>query len=219
MTLMTALAVILVGLVALDQGYITKDVDEKPASRRNAPVTQVTEKSPVAAVATAAEPDAVVASTAVAPVSAGGAKSWQQLAAQYGELKGYLDAKDDIARAYALVSGPYAEAIATYSATYPAGNRPGENLDRFIRQHLSSRLRLVNLKIMPPTPSGQGRYVSTANISLLAADSQAMAQAILDLGNPDNGLLWRELTVIADAAKKTLRVDGQLALTLIESAE
>lgn len=207
-TLLLGVAVLMAGLIVLDQAGHLPDGGEQAAPRRR-PV------APPAAVATA---DAAAASVAP-PSSAPAAAPWQQLADRYAELKGYVEGKDGIERAYARVSGPYAEAIATYGATYSAGNRPGDSLDRLVRQHLSGRLRLVELKITPAERQGAGRYTSTARISLLAADSLAMAQAILNLGNPDNGLLWKELSVVVDSGKKTLRLDGQLALTLVESAE
>jgi hypothetical protein len=214
-TLLLAVAVLMVGLVLLDQfGYLPGGGDESSPRRRLAAQSPMAVAPPPSANA-----PSPAASAPVAALAAHQQTHWQQLAARYAELKGYVEAKDDIERAYTQIGGPYAEAIASYGATYPAGNRPGESLDRFIRQHLSSRLRLVDLKIMPSAERGSGRYVSTAQISLLAADSQAMIQAVLDLGNPDNGLLWKELTVTADATKKTMRADGQLVLTLVESAE
>jgi hypothetical protein len=206
-TLLLAFALLMVGLVLLDQGYLSDD--DKPAPRRRP-----------AASAEVAQAPAVRANEVVMQAHSSETVPWRQLAGRYAELKGFVGAKDEIERAYASVSGPYSEGIATYAASYPAGSRPpGENLDRLIRQHLNDRLRVVDLNVTPPTPQGAGRFISTVRISLLSADSQAMTQAILDLGNPDNGLLWKELTLMVDSSKKTLRADGQLALTLIESAE
>ncbi len=155
------------------------------------------------------------------PVDAAASRGsgWQQMATRYAELKGYADAHDVIEAAYAAVAAPYSEAVATYQATYPAGGKPEAGLEHLVRQHVSSRLRLVELKISSLRPGAKGGYTSNATIVVLGADSQAISQTLLALGNPDNGTLWKELTLTVDPKTRSLRLEGLLSITLVESAE
>lgn len=204
-SVLIAVAVVVGMLLLLDQtGHLPGGNGAAPPSRHEA--------SRVASpVATLPSPSAEVVGTGV-----GG---WQQIATRYAELKGYADAHGVIEAAYAAVAAPYAEAVATYQATYPAGHQPETGLEQLVRQHIPNHLRLVELKISPPQPRAKGGYTSNANITVLGADSQAVSQALLALGNPDNGTLWKELTLTVDAKARSLRLEGLLAITLVESAE
>lgn len=221
---LVTLAMVMFALVLLDQfGYLGGKEEAVPSpqtrhQRQSAPERPIAETpQDTPTVQTAMQP-ASEASAPATQVQDDSSASWETLAHRYAVTKGLLEHRESLLQAYQKFAGPYADATATFKGIFAAGSKPGQ-ADHYIRELIPSRIKISQLQATPATPLPGGGYMSSANLVLVSSDSTAMQQAILDLGNPDNGTLWKSLIVSVDTGRRQLRLEGQLSVLWVEAAE
>jgi len=141
------------------------------------------------------------------------------LAREAAELKYFLANAPQIRARYQAIAVPYAESVATFATLYSAGEDPAEIAKKSIAGLLPKNVEMSGLLIAQNGANEKGATWLTATLVLSGNDSDAFERAILTLGDAANGVVWKEMTIAADAEHRTLRASGQLALLMIEQVE
>lgn len=149
------------------------------------------------------------------PESPSAEQAWQNIR--------YLLLLNDNARAvakrYRTLAVPYAEMMATIAVAHDADEKPSDAAKRVLSALLPPVVQIKAVLIAEGAVSTQGNTILSVRLSLESADSLAMQQAVLALGNPAAGMIWRELTLIADSEKRVISLNGLLTVLAVLYAE
>jgi hypothetical protein len=148
-----------------------------------------------------------------------GADRVTMLAKEAAELKYFLAHASQVRARYQAIAVPYAESVATFATLYAAGENPAEAAKKRIAGLLPKSVVMSDLLIAQANVSEKGATWLDATLVLNGSDSDAFEQAILALGDPANGTIWKGMTIAGDAEHRTLRASGQLALLMVEQVE
>lgn len=149
------------------------------------------------------------------PESPSAEQAWQN-------IRGLLLLNDNaraVAKRYQTLAVPYAEMMATIAVAHDADEKPNDAAKRVLLASLPPVVQIKALLIAEGAVSTQGNTILSVRLSLESADSQAMQQAVLALGNPAAGMVWRELTLIADSEKRVISLNGLLTVQAVLYAE
>lgn len=141
------------------------------------------------------------------------------LSEEAAELKHFLAYAPQVRARYSAIAAPYAESVATFAALYPAGASPAESAKKGVAALLPKNVEMSDFMVARAEPGDKGATWLNATLVLDSGDSEAFGKAVLALGDAANGSVWKELTIAADAERRTLRASGQLALLAVEQAE
>lgn len=195
------LALVLTGLTIYDYSH-----DKAGTSRRSAP----TRDEPVLSTA------ATGPASRSASVSASGAAAlWREIL----ELRHFRAHADLIRQRYQAVAGPYAELVAPLATLGTSGVAPREQVTLAVQSLLSPEVKIKDLLVAEQSASGAAAQWAEATLSLSSGDSQAMARALVALGDAGNGMIWKELAVGVDTDRRSVQAKGKLALLLVRQAE
>ena len=143
----------------------------------------------------------------------------ETLARELAEMKHFLAAAPLVRARYHAMAVPYAEAVATFATLHGAG----DSLPALARSRVAALVprgvKLEEILVSEAPAAASGATWLNATLSFSSADSAAFETALLRLGDAANGMAWKELAVVADAERRTLRASGQLALLMIRQAE
>ena len=120
---------------------------------------------------------------------------------------------------YQALAVPYAETMAEVAVLHGAGEKPEAAAKRAIGALLPPVVQLKALLVADGAVTQQGNTLLTVNLSLESADSQALQLAVLALGNPAAGLIWRQLALSADSETRLIQLTGLLSVLAIRHAE
>ncbi len=214
---MSVIAVLLTALTLLDR--LTVGDSSHPL---NLTEPSVAHSPPVPRARGATEP-AIGESTPIrAPVSAktSSEPSAAILAWQNIRTLSLLNANaPTVTKRYQLLAAPYGEMIAAMAVLYDGDEKPEDAVRRAIPALLPPVVQIKALLIADGAVSTQGNTLLSVSLSLESADSQAIQQAVLALGNPAAGMVWRELTLIADSEKRLVSLSGLLSVLAVPYAE
>lgn len=124
-----------------------------------------------------------------------------------------------VAKRYQALAVPYAEMMAAMAVMHEGDEKPEEAAKRALPALLPAAVQIKAFLVADGAVSTQGNTLLSVNLSLQSADSQAMQQAVLALGNPAAGMVWRELTLIADSEKRLISLSGLLSVLAVRYAE
>jgi hypothetical protein len=124
-----------------------------------------------------------------------------------------------VVRRYQALAAPYAEAMAEVAVLHGVDEKPEDAAKRALGALLPPSVQIKALLVADGAVSQQGNTLLTVNLSLESPDSLAMQQAIMMLGNPAAGLVWRELTLSADGDKRVIQLAGVLSALAVRYAE
>ena len=156
----------------------------------------------------------------VLPVEPGAPRSRVSgLLRETAELKYFLAHAAEIRARYQAIAAPYAEAVATFVTLYAPDESPQGVANKRLSGLLPAGLELSGPLVSEVTPDDKGALWLTATLSFASADSAAFESALLALGDPANGVLWKELNVTGDPDKRMLRASGTLRLLMVEQVE
>ena len=141
------------------------------------------------------------------------------LAREVAELEHFLAAAPVVRARYQAIAVPYAEAVAGMATLHVAGESLPELARARVAALLPPPVKLEAMLVSQPAAAARGVARLTANVSLSSDDSDAFSKALLKLGDAANGMAWKELTVVSDPERRSLRASGQLALLMIQQAE
>ena len=141
------------------------------------------------------------------------------LAREVAELKHFLAAAPAVRARYQAIAVPYAEAIATFATLHGEGESlPGLARSR-VTALLPPNVKVEEMLVSEPAAAGAGATWLTASLNLSSGDSAAFEKALLKLGDAANGMVWKQLTVVGDPERRSLRASGQLTLLMVKRAE
>jgi hypothetical protein len=124
-----------------------------------------------------------------------------------------------VVKRYQVLAVPYAEMMATMAVLHDGDENPEDAARRALPALLPPVVQIKALLIADGAVSTHGNTLLSVSLSLESADSQAMQQAVLALGNPAAGMVWRELTLIADSEKRLISLSGLLSVLAVRYAE
>ena len=135
------------------------------------------------------------------------------------ELKYLLGHAPEIRGRYQAIAVPYAEAVASFVTLY----NPGESPQAVARSRLAALVpagvNLSGLLVSEGASTDRGAVSLTATLSFASNDSAAFETAILALGDPANGMVWKELNIGSDSENRTLQASGKLLMLMVEQSE
>ena len=134
-------------------------------------------------------------------------------------LRFFLAYAPEIKALYQKMAVPYAEAVATFSTLYAAGENPELAARKYLTNLLSLPVKIGDVLISKTTFDDQAAILLTANLNFSSSDSSAFMNALITLGDASNGTVWKELVVTSDPDKRELRASGQLTLLMVEQVE
>jgi len=184
------------GLAALLVILTVLDYTARPGSS-NSPAARVSAARPVAAGPPA--PNA----------------AWQEIRA----LSRLRENAAAVTNRYQALAVPYAETMAEVAVLHGAGEKPEAAAKRAIGALLPPVVQVKALLVADGAVTQQGNTRLTVNLSLESADSRALQLAVMALGNPAAGLVWRELALSADSETRLIRLTGLLSVLAIRHAE
>ena len=145
------------------------------------------------------------------------------LAREVAELEHFLAAAPVVRARYQAIAGAYAEAVATFVTLHGAGDSPAGVARAKLTELLPPNVKLEELLVAEPAAAAagaeRGATLLTATLSFTSGDSAAFERALLRLGDAANGLAWKELAVVSDPERRSLRASGQLVLLMVRQAE
>ncbi len=214
---MSVIAALLTALTLLDR--LTVDNSSRP-SNVTEPADAHSARTPLARGTTGPATDEstpirapLSAKTSIEPSAA--LQAWQNI-----RTLSFLNANaPTVAKRYQMLAAPYGEMIAAMAAVYDGDETPEDATRRALPALLPPEVQIRALLIADGPVSTQGNTLLSVSLSLESADSQAMQQAILALGNPAAGMVWRELTLIADSEKRLVSLSGLLSVLAVPYAE
>ena len=142
-----------------------------------------------------------------------------QLLRESAELKYFLAHAAEIRAHYQAIAAPYAEAVATFATLYAPDESPQRIAQKRLTDLLPAAVELSGPLVSEVAPDDKGALWLTATLSFTSADSAAFETALIALGDPANGVLWKELSVTGDPEKRILRASGTLRVLMVERAE
>lgn len=141
------------------------------------------------------------------------------LVREIAELEHFRAAAPAVRARYQAIAVPYAEAVASFATLHA----PGEPVAAVARARVAALLPPgVKLDAILVSEAGAAEAAATwltAQLNLSGGDSEAFATALLRLGDAANGMVWKELAVVSDPERRTLRASGRLALLMVRQAE
>ena len=141
------------------------------------------------------------------------------LAREVAELEHFLAAAPLVRSRYQVMAVPYAEAVATFATLHGAG----DSLPRVARARVAALLprgvKLEEMLVSEAAAADSGATWLSATLNLSSDDSAAFETALIRLGEAANGMVWKELAVVSDPERRSLRASGQLALLMVRQAE
>jgi hypothetical protein len=124
-----------------------------------------------------------------------------------------------VTKRYQALAVPYAEMMAEVAVVQDADEKPEAAAKRGLGALLPAEVQIKALLVADDAVKQQDNTLLTVSLSLESSDSRAMQQAVLALGNPAAGLVWRELSVSADSEKRLIQTSGVLSVLSIRMAE
>ncbi len=124
-----------------------------------------------------------------------------------------------VAGRYQALAAPYAEMMAGVAVLHGADEKPEVAAKRALGALLPPTVQIKALLVADGAVAQQGNTLLAVNLSLESVDSQAMQQAMMTLGNPAAGLVWRELALSADSEKHLITLTGLLSVLAVRYAE
>lgn len=154
-----------------------------------------------------------------ASARAGGHASASQLWQEIRALSRLAENAPAVTRQYQSLAVPYAEMMAEVAVVHGPDEKPEAAAKRALAALLPPAVQIKALLVADGALAQQGNTLLTVKLSLESDDSQAMQQALLALGNPAAGMVWRELSLSADSEKRLVAIGGQLSVLAIQHAE
>ena len=142
-----------------------------------------------------------------------------ELVRETSELKYFLAHAPGIRGRYQAIAVPYAEAVASFVTLYGPGESPQAIAKKRLSGLLPPGVDLSGLLVSEAPATSKGAVWLTATLSLSSRDSAAFEAAVLALGDPANGTLWKELDIGSDPETRTLRASGKLLALMVEQSE
>lgn len=165
---------------------------------------------------------AVAASSEITPAPAGSRAGQPSASAAWQEIRWLSRLQENapaVTSRYQALAAPYAEMMAGVAVLHGAGEKPEAAARRAIGALLPPDVQVKALLVADGAVAQHGNTLLTVNLSLESPDSQAMQQALMALGNPAAGLVWRELALSADGEKRLIQLTGLLSVLAIRHAE
>jgi hypothetical protein len=154
------------------------------------------------------------------PVKHNGPRSRvSELLREAGELEYFLAHAPEIRTRYQTIAVPYAEAVATFATLYASDESPQAVAKQRLSALLPAGMSVTGPLISEANPTDAGTVWLTATLSFSSSDSAAFETAILRLGDPANGTLWKELSIASNLEQRTLQASGKLVLLMVERNE
>jgi hypothetical protein len=141
------------------------------------------------------------------------------LVRETAELKYFLAHAPEIRGRYQAIAVPYAEAVATFATLYNPGESPQAVAKQRLAGLMPAGVDVSGLLVSEAAPTERGAVWLTATLSFSSKDSAAFETALLALGDPANGTLWKEMEVGSDPETRTLRASGKLLVLMVEQNE
>ncbi len=198
---MGGIAVLLTALTLLD--YMTGSGASQPSGAR----------APLADSAAPAGNEPAPGASRAGPAAA--SRAWQEIRA-LSRLRENAAAVTD---RYQTLAIPYAEMMAEVAVVHGADEKPDAAAKRAIAALLPPTVQIKTLLVTDGGLVQQGNTLLSVNLSLESADSLAMQQAVMALGNPAAGLVWRELALNADGEKRRIALTGLMSVLAVRYAE
>lgn len=198
---MGGIAVLLTALTLLD--YMTGSGSSQPSGAR----------APLADSAAPAGNEPAPGASRAGPAAA--SRAWQEIRA-LSRLRENAAAVTD---RYQTLAIPYAEMMAEVAVVHGADEKPDAAAKRAIAALLPPTVQIKTLLVTDGGLVQQGNTLLSVNLSLESADSLAMQQAVMALGNPAAGLVWRELALNADGEKRRIALTGLMSVLAVRYAE
>ncbi len=136
-------------------------------------------------------------------------------------LQRFEKAKSDIDRRYNELALIYAERMAPLAAFK---EQPGDDrtfVEDLVRARLADAGPVENLTMTVGDPEQLAEGLRRVRVTLsyeTPSDRQA-ALSLLTLGHPSIGTAWEAISLSADRKRRTISLDGQLAVLVIDAAE
>ncbi|HEY6896981.1 MAG TPA: hypothetical protein VI279_06945 [Rhodocyclaceae bacterium] len=191
-------ALALTGLTIYDYSRNSTATSRRPAATRAAPMA-------------AAAPG----STSRPAAASGAVALWREIL----ELRHFRAHADLIRQRYQAIAGSYAELVAPLATLGTPGAAPKDQATLAIQSLLSPEVKIKDLLVAEQPATGAAAQWAEATLSLSSGDSQAMARALVALGDAGNGMIWKELAVGVDTDRRSVQAKGKLALLLVRQAE
>lgn len=124
-----------------------------------------------------------------------------------------------VTRRYQSLAVPYAEMMAGVAALHGTEETPVEAAKRAIGDSISPEVRIKALLVAEGAVSRRNSTLISVNLNLESSDSRAMQQAVLALGAPQSGMVWREMSLAVDNEQRLIQVSGVLSVLAVRLAE
>ena len=119
---------------------------------------------------------------------------------------------------YQTVAVPYAEMMGRVAVSFATGEKPEEATKRSITELIPPTVRITTLLVAENGKTTQDPLLSVS-LALESNDSDAMQEVILKLGDPAAGLIWREMSLVADSSKRLISLSGVISVLPLRYAE
>lgn len=119
---------------------------------------------------------------------------------------------------YQTAAVPYAEMMGHVAVSFAAGEKPEEATKRSITDLIPPTVRITTLLVAEGGKTAQDPLLSVS-LALESNDSEAMQEVVLKLGDPAAGLIWREMSLVADSSKHLLSLSGVISVLPLRYAE
>jgi hypothetical protein len=142
-----------------------------------------------------------------------------KLSQEIAELEHFIAAAPVVRTRYQAIAVPYAEAVATFATLHGGGEALANVARARVAALLPDGVKVDGMLVAEPAVADAGVAWLTATLNLSSGDSDAFAKALVRLGDAANGMSWKQLAVVGNPERKTLRANGQLALLMVRQAE
>ena len=130
-----------------------------------------------------------------------------------------VNVEDTINRAYGEAALPYAEMAVGLSTFSLKVKDPRKTLETAIRGQLPAAVEVKDLLVGEPTRQADGVYTLSARLHLTTTGDREAIQAIWALGEPAQGIAWKDYTVSVDAEQRRIDISGELDAVVVQAVE
>lgn len=144
----------------------------------------------------------------------------RRILSEIRHLKGYELAAAEIESRYSEAALPYAQSIALVRALQLAPGDPRSFAAESVRAVVAAGpAEDVQVTAAQPVGRGGGIYEVLLSVDFETDSDRHAVRTIMELGRPEYGSTWQELSVTAVPAEKSIRVSGRLRTLTVEVAE
>jgi len=135
-------------------------------------------------------------------------------------LDSFRQAQGRIEDRYGRMAVIYAERMARLHSFQIAPGDPGRFAETRLRAQLADGpARQISVGSGESSRLAEGVARVPVSISFTTSSDRHAARTALELGRPETGAVWEELSMIANTQERTIQVSGRLTALVIESAE